>query len=462
MTVLPYTLKSYVVLTELLGRRAKDPTLRDPDVANAVTALKNRRDRYKDDLVGCNGDDKKQQKVKEAFRADRLKLREARDEATTRALNAALDQLNTELEGTKFSWVLAQGETVAGKLTYQIGASLHLQIASKQVESVVRSAILTPVTERNGVIRALQQALDRKYKHGVIRLDLKSYFESIPHDGIRAALVASSRIDTVTRELVDQLIQEFAVLTGNDHGVPRGVGISSALADLYLSDFDRKLRTMPGVAFYARYVDDIIVVTQAADQMAGISSMISDLLVRLGLEKNASKSFDLTTNDKGQYTQGRAEIEYLGYTFSRPGGHTSLETRLTPKRTDRYVRKIECAFDSWLRSKPSAERANTGSDGLLIKRIRFLSTNTRLHNSKSGVSVGIYFSNSALPESAPQLQELDCRLTQLIEQHKGKMSERLETRLRQQSFVSGFKQRAFLRYSPKDLQQISRCWEHIV
>gem|GEM_PF-4587598 len=196
--------------------------------------------------------------------------------------------------------------------------------------------------------------------------------------------------------------------------------------------------------------------------MAGISSTISDLLIKLGLEKNTTKSFDLTTNDKGQYTQGRTEIEYLGYTFSRPGGHTSLDTRLTPKRIDRYARKMECAFDGWIKSRPSAEEANTGNDGLLIKRIRFLSTNTRLHNSKSGVSVGIYFSNSALLESAPQLQELDCRLIQLIEQHKGKMSEHLETRLREQSFVSGFKRRTFLRYSPKDLQQISRCWEYIV
>jgi hypothetical protein len=37
------------------------------------------------------------------------------------------------------------------------------------------------------------------------------------------------------------------------------VGISAILAELYMRDLDRNVASFDGVAFYARYVDDIVI-----------------------------------------------------------------------------------------------------------------------------------------------------------------------------------------------------------
>ena len=46
-------------------------------------------------------------------------------------------------------------------------------------------------------------------------------------------------------------------------GVPRGVGISPLLSEIYVRDLDSSISSFIGTHFYARYVDDIFIILTA-------------------------------------------------------------------------------------------------------------------------------------------------------------------------------------------------------
>jgi hypothetical protein len=325
----------------------------------------------------------------------------------------------------------------------------------KQASTVLREAVESTPQSRNSIIRALQSSLKKEYPHGVIRVDIESFFDSIPHNFLMQRMVRARKIDSITVSLTEQLLSEFANLTFTKRGVPQGVGLSSQLAEFYLADLDRTIRTQAGVVFYARYVDDIIVVTESPRFVDTVWNRIEDTLNALGLQLHPTKQQKVTADDKGSY-KGNAVIEYLGYEFRNNG---KLETKLTNKRFKRQVLKIERAFDSWAKNSPTAKKPNTGADGLLVDRIRYLTSNTKLHYSKSNVAIGIYFSNSALDPENSQLRALDRRLSWLIQKHAAQMSTSTMNKLEKLSFVSGFENRTFARFNQRRAERIVKCWE---
>ena len=46
-------------------------------------------------------------------------------------------------------------------------------------------------------------------------------------------------------------------------GLPRGIDISATLSELFMADLDSEIKKIDGIFFYARYVDDIIVIYNA-------------------------------------------------------------------------------------------------------------------------------------------------------------------------------------------------------
>ena len=43
-------------------------------------------------------------------------------------------------------------------------------------------------------------------------------------------------------------------------GVPRGFGVSAYLSELYMREIDNEIKALPDVIYYARYVDDIVII----------------------------------------------------------------------------------------------------------------------------------------------------------------------------------------------------------
>ncbi|UTX53754.1 antiviral reverse transcriptase Drt3a [Leucobacter aridicollis] len=390
------------------------------------------------------------------FRSDRKELRQNRDTALEEALQEALGQFEQALESDSFTFDLVPAVKLGDRQTYRISDKLDIAFPAKQAAAVIRDLRPAESQSRNGIVRALKEALGKKYAHAIYRLDITSFFGSIPHADLLERLRSLKRLDTVTATLVSRLLDEFAALTGSRVGIPQGVGLSSHLADLYLHAFDRQMKATPGVLFYARYVDDMVLVLEDETVLDLVRNEIDDELQKLGLKKNLAKTDTITATDNGDYPAGSA-LEYLGYRFTRAQG--ILATSLTANRHQRRMKRLELALQSWLDSSPDAAKPNYGHDGMLIDRLRYLAGNTKLLNSKDNVAIGLFFSNSALDADARELTDLDAVLEQFRQDHAQEMSEGLTKKMKAISFVGMFAQKPFYRFSQRKIQRVIQAWE---
>src|SRR5690606_17312509 len=112
--------------------------------------------------------------------------------------------------------------------------------------------------------------------------------------------------------------------------------------------------------------------------------------------------------------------------------------------------RITTVFDEYKKEKIYEKKARK----LFVKRLQFLTGNTRLSNNKDNALVGIYFSNRFLT-SHSCLKGLDAFLKSQINSLD---SPTLKKRLEKMSFQEGWTQKKFHKFTPKDLQEIVKVW----
>lgn len=206
----------------------------------------------------------------------------------------------------------------------------------------------------------------------------------------------------------------------------------------------------------------MIVVLDSHASLIAAEEAITELLGELGLERNSAKDRRLLTENDGSHPpldiSGKA-LDYLGYRFEFSS--KKLQTTLTENRVQLRMRRLSRAFEAWAKADPDPASPNFARDGLLLKRLRFLAGNARLDHSKSNVVVGIYFSNSALPTDALQLEEFDAAKNALVQRYRTRMRPDFAEQLEEISFVEGFKNRTFIRFKDGEMERVFSCWKDL-
>ena len=114
-------------------------------------------------------------------------------------------------------------------------------------------------------IKALNSVLKNKSVM-VVTADAKAFFHCIKPDFLlnddylrRNRIYLTQREKELTRTLIDA-INAWSEKTPLETGLPVGLIASCVIANVALLDFDKCLRNMPGMIFYGRYVDDLLLV----------------------------------------------------------------------------------------------------------------------------------------------------------------------------------------------------------
>lgn len=96
--------------------------------------------------------------------------------------------------------------------------------------------------------------------------------------------------------------------------MPRGVGISAYLSELYMSDFDRDLKSIAYVTFYARYVDDIFIIITPPSKTddTDYQKPVEDICTKFDLTMKVAKTKVVKVMET---TPKQITIDYLGYSF---------------------------------------------------------------------------------------------------------------------------------------------------
>jgi RNA-directed DNA polymerase len=155
----------------------------------------------------------------------------------------------------------------------------------------------------------------------VLDLDLKSFFDSVPHDLVLRAVARHTDLRWVLlyveRWLKAPLQRADGSLVERDRGTPQGSAISPLLANMFLHyAFDVWMaREYPGVRF-ERYCDDVIVHASGERQARFLRDAIARRLAECGLQLNERKTRIVYCKDstrRGSYEH--TSFTFLGYTF---------------------------------------------------------------------------------------------------------------------------------------------------
>jgi RNA-directed DNA polymerase len=158
-------------------------------------------------------------------------------------------------------------------------------------------------------LRAVDKLLRQGYTH-VVDADLKSYFDSIPHERLKAR-VAARISDGRVLALVDGWLQQDIVHdlkrwtpTG---GTPQGAVLSPLLANIYLHPLDQHMLAR-GYKM-VRYADDFVILCQSAHEAQQALGEVQQWVSDNALELNMDKTHVGDCLQKGQ------GFEFLGYRF---------------------------------------------------------------------------------------------------------------------------------------------------
>jgi group II intron reverse transcriptase/maturase len=155
----------------------------------------------------------------------------------------------------------------------------------------------------------------------VVDLDIKAFFDSIPHDLVERAVAHHSHSPWVrlyvARWLRAPVQRPDGTVDQRTRGTPQGGVISPLLANLFLHyAFDVWMRrSFPTIPF-ERYADDAIVHCKSERQAQMVVSAIRGRFAQCGLELHPTKTRIVYCKDDdrpGDYE--RITFDFLGYTF---------------------------------------------------------------------------------------------------------------------------------------------------
>jgi RNA-directed DNA polymerase len=155
----------------------------------------------------------------------------------------------------------------------------------------------------------------------VIDLDIKSFFDSIPHDLVERAVAHHTDSPWVRLYIARWLRAPVQKTDGTreqrTRGTPQGGVISPLLAHLFLHyAFDLWMRRQYPHVQFERYADDAIVHCRSEKQARTVREAIRDRFLQCGLELHETKTRIVYCKDDDR--PGNSEsvrFDFLGYTF---------------------------------------------------------------------------------------------------------------------------------------------------
>lgn len=227
--------------------------------------------------------------------------------------------------------------TVRDKLTLSILNKLLFRIYKNDAITKMPHSII------NEIKLAISEKDEKRYckYDSFIKIDIKSYYKSINHNLLRKKLNKEIK----EKEIIDLIFSAIAtpsvslpirgcnLIEKKTEGIPEGLSISNALANIYLCDIDDKYILVNNIKYF-RYVDDILILCKA--------EYVNDVYIQIKSDLDNMKLQINEKQDKGSISKG---VEYLGYKIDR------INTTVRESSILKIEQSIENLFIDYMKSK---------------------------------------------------------------------------------------------------------------
>lgn len=341
------------------------------------------------------------------------KNQEKRKEEESKWLGSIADRINAR----DFHIELTKVTLDDDKDGYTIPEDAVNFFVMKTLQANLKSVFKVQQANRHRIMTQLKRLLNESTPKYIIRTDVRHFYESIPQAGLLKMIKDNTLLSRMSVRFIWHVLQEYEakkdVAEPRGKGVPRGVGISAYLSEIYMRDIDEKIKQRDEVVYYVRYVDDIFMILSRlplGDTLEQYYEGLRKDFKEVGLDlvdpndkdedhKKKMQLLDFHTFLKEGDKNQMGNFTYLGYKLmwlrSKCKSGTELTTTfsISDDKRERIKDRIDKAFDHFTeKTKHSLSEARKD----LRDSLRFIAGNYRLTKSKSGVKAGIYYSNDLM------------------------------------------------------------------
>lgn len=371
--------------------------------------------------------------------------------------------------------------TDASGVVHRFAADIETDLIMRATYRRLAKQYNIQLPNREVIISGILEAVCEGSPYAVTRCDIRSFYENIDAEPIVKKVIADTRTDASLRAVIEWIYDAGGGAVPSNVA-PRGLAISTVLAELTLSDFDKALKKLPGVHRYFRFADDMVIFHLP---QYDILAEISDLLDTLGLEINEKTTVTHFRSDKpsGAGANTKANFDFLGYEFTANNSVKSFESReFSVSITERKLKKRQTRANLALKSFKKHKDAS-----LLLDRLRYITSNQSIYRTKHSrgkprekVRTGIFYNYNRCGYYPPskrgrekrahpafELVGLDGYLKTLLFSPSSEFSADilalpppLLAELRKLSFAQGYRARIILRHSRARVAEIFRAWNN--
>lgn len=382
-------------------------------------------------------------KKKELY-TQRKAIKKERNEIIDQKLEEISNQIN------QHRIKILKGKDYGGQ-SYKLEDNVCNFFISKKIQENIRDTYKVRQSSRYAILSQLINLLEDNCPKYVIRTDIKNFYESIPQKTLLEKINNDYLLSIKTKKFINQILESYNGLTGQTDadtaiGVPRGIGISAYLSELFMRNVDNQIQELDDIIYYARYVDDIIAIFVPQSKKLD-DSYLKKYLIRikeivekekLFINEEKTKEYNLLDSLSSNNLKNNS-INYLGYEIGSEieSNKKQLVIELSKNKIDKYFKRIKLSFENFSEKKHHNRKK---AFKLLSARIKYLTSNTKLRNNKDKVFVGIYYSNPFL-NSDKSLEKLQDELDENINQ--AELTDKQKQKIKAYSFIDGFKKRTF-------------------
>lgn len=173
-------------------------------------------------------------------------------------------------------------------------------------------------------LRRVDELLDEGYT-SIVDADLKSYFDTIPHDRLLALIrrrVSDGRVLALLEAFLKQGVLDGLHEWTPAKGSPQGAVVSPLLSNIYLDPLDH-LMAREGFAM-VRYADDFVILCRSPEEAAAALAIVQRWTADAGLTLHPTKTRIVHAPEEG--------FDFLGYRFE--GGRRRPRAKSLEKLKD--------------------------------------------------------------------------------------------------------------------------------
>ena len=393
-------------------------------------------------------------------------------EAGKQELSRYLSELANEVNSPQFKFGL-KSFLLKDKEVFNIDTTSHSQFfAIKQLQYNLRKTFKVCQANRHHILSNIKIFLNSKIPVYVIRTDISGFYESIPQDKLLKKVIDDSLLNYKSKSFIKGILSEYDNLKDKNkiqegYGVPRGIGISAYLSEIYMRELDKEISTRREVIYYARYVDDIFIILSSLPQGKDLGQYYKEIQKRfedfnLTLKSPSEDKCELISLYNSPINH-QETVTYLGYKLiikeqtGESGNSITVQFQMKHDKVDAIKSKIDNAikhFDALSVVNPKQAYKD------LKDALNYITGNMSLNKTKSGVKTGLYYSNDLLDGKCPDLIGLTHYLHSKSVSPYNKLDgykilqERVNKRIKSIDFVECWKSRKFNRFTIDRIQEL--------